>query len=53
MSAGGLIRPMPNFNPVIDKLLDVLAEHLVEAYMKELDAGPTGGDARHDCEGHE
>jgi hypothetical protein len=45
--------PPPLDNPALDKLLDVLAEHLVEAYMKELDAGPTGDDARHDCEGHE
>lgn len=47
------LAPAPLDSPAFDRLLDVLAEHLVEEYMKELDAGPTGDDARHDCEGHE
>jgi hypothetical protein len=34
-----------------DRLLDVLAEHLVEEYLKEIEAGPTGHDRRLDCEG--
>jgi hypothetical protein len=35
--AGDLICPIPNLNPAFDALLDILAAHLVDEYLSELD----------------
>lgn len=50
--AAELRRKSTGLTDVHDRLLDVIAEHLVEEYLKEIEAGQTGIDERQDCEGH-